>query len=69
MTCEHCTHWQPRDRAHDARAACAAGYGKTAFDDTCRAFTPLELAAPDQQSACRGMTVQEWQQRLTGKRT
>ena len=46
-------------------------YGRVAFNDgaDCRYHSERGKAPADisQQSACRGMTVQEWQQRLMGK--
>jgi len=69
--CESCKHWDPLNRLTAYEAPCNKGYGRTAFDSTCREHEPMEPAAVPEsiaaQSACRGMTYQEWARKMTGK--
>jgi len=67
--CGTCVYWQPHDREHDYCAPCAMGYGAPPFNYSC-SYHIARSAAPaglSQQSQARGMSVQEWQQRLTGR--
>lgn len=65
-TCETCRHWRASPGAFLGDCAVGAVYGRVAFDYAGCVQHSSNPPALTQQSETRGMTYQQWVQRIGG---